>query len=210
MDGELAQEKLLLVEGEGDLHVILQVWLAHHRGPDVPFHIQPCGGVANLLERVEAEIDDERRTAVGFAFDANADAAGRRQQLIDRAHRAGYAASQWGASGFIDNRRGGPRIGAWLMPDNERPGELEDFLWTMIRDDDILQPLATDFVANAMQADRRFAETKQRRAEIYSWLAVQEEPYPTGRAVEAKRFDVNAEIAVAFVDWLEKLFTEPS
>ena len=209
MNGEPAHERLLLVEGEGDFHAILQIWLAHHPSPDVPFHIQPCGGIPSLLERIEAEIDEETRIAVGFVFDANTDVDARRQAFTDRLHRVGPIVGKWDESGLIENRTDGTRVGAWMMPDNVSSGEIEDFLWAMIREGDVLEPLATAYVEDAARIDMRFREIKRRRAEVHSWLAVQEAPYPTGRAVQVGALDANAPLAMAFVRWLERLFVDP-
>ena len=211
MAGELAHEKLLLVEGKGDLHVVRETWLAHHPGPDVPFHIHACEGISELLEQIEGAIDAEFRIAIGFIFDANTDLGSRRDAFTDRARRTGLTIEleRWGASGFIENREGGPRVGVWLMPDNENAGELEDFLWAMIPEGDALQSLATEYVREASRVDRRFRETKQTRAEMHSWLAVQEEPYPSGRAVKAGSLDAQAAVAIGLVRWLEKLFIDP-
>ena len=96
-----------------------------------------------------------------------------------------------------------------MMPDNVSSGEIEDFLWAMIREGDVLEPLATTYVEDAARIDMRFKEIKRRRAEVHSWLAVQVTPYPTGRAVQAGALDANAPIALAFVRWLERLFIDP-
>ena len=211
MNEKPSHEKLLLVEGDIDLRVTLQIWLAHHRGADVPFHIRSCGGISSLLERVEAEIDEETRLAVGFVFDANTDVETRRQALADRLHRVGLTIEDgdWDVSGLIKHRTDGTRVGAWLMPDNVNSGEIEDFLWAMIKEGDVLEPLATAYVENAAQVDKRFREVKRKRAEVHSWLAVQEAPYPTGRAMRTGALDTNTPIVLAFVRWLERLFVDP-
>ena len=202
---------LLLVEGTGDKHVIRELWLSHHSDTEIPFQIEPADGIDNLLARVEAEVEVEGRTAIGFVLDADNEIEDMRRALTDRLHRAGLATietREWDSLGLVKEREGGPRVGAWLMPDNTRNGEIEDLLWAMIPEQDALRELAINYVAEVIHTDRRFPEPKKRRAEVHSWLAVQQQPYPTGQAVRAGKLDANAPIATAFVRWLDKLFVD--
>ena len=205
LDGT-APEKLLLVEGLEDRHVIREIWLTYHKGSDVPFCIRDCEGIDNLLEQIAPQMQVEGRIALGIVADANTDIMARRRSLEDRLERADMTVPQWAVDGVIQEQQNGPRIGLWLMPDNMNPGQLEDFLWAMIPDGDPIKPLAVDYVGTVAEVAQRFKETKRRRAKVHSWLAVQEEPRLTGRAVRAGDLDTSTELATRFVNWLERLF----
>ena len=76
-----------------------------------------------------------------------------------------------------------PRIGVWLWPDNESPGELENFVASMIPGADSVWPLAQDYIARIPEGDRKFASGKVLRAEVYAWLAARKEPRQMGSAI---------------------------
>ena len=50
-----------------------------------------------------------------------------------------------------------PRVGVWLMPDNESAGELEDFVARMIPGDDPVWPLSESYIEGIPLVDRKFA-----------------------------------------------------
>lgn len=199
-------ENLLLVEGPEDQHVIREIWLTYHKGSEVPFQIKHCDGIDTLLKQIGPQIKTEGRVTLGIIADANTDIMARRRSLEDRLIRANVTIPQWTADGVIQEQQDGPRIGLWLMPDNTNTGQLEDFLWAMIPENDPIKPLAVDYVDAVTETARRFKNTKRSRAEIHSWLAVQEEPRLTGRAIQAGDLDSSTELVARFVGWLERLF----
>ena len=64
-----APPRLLLVEGAEDEHVIRAI---RERLPALPsFHHEAAGGVTQLLNRIDLEIDRPGREIVGFVIDGN-------------------------------------------------------------------------------------------------------------------------------------------
>ena len=92
------------------------------------------------------------------------------------------------------------------MPDNREPGVVETFVSRMIPEADRLWPLAQSAVKSIPDKDRRFAEQKNDKACIHTWLAWQQEPgVRMGSAIRNQYFDHRSSTAAAFVDWLEAL-----
>ena len=55
------------------------------------------------------------------------------------------------------------RVGVWLMPDNQSPGELEDFVRRMIPEDDPVRPLAKRYIEAIPSEHRKFRDKKTTR-----------------------------------------------
>lgn len=205
-DENLPPAQLLLVEGDSDLSVSLHLWRRAHGGDDPPFRIEPAGGVGKLLERIEAEIDAPGRTHVGFVVDADDDPHQRWDEMKGRLQLVGVTLGDQSPSGVRVEGRMPKAIGVWMMPDNQRTGELENFLREMIPEADSLWPLAETYVAEVKKTDQRFATNKQLRAEIHSWLAVQDRPGLAGPAIETDLLSVDGDLARRYVQWMERMF----
>ena len=165
------------------------------------------GGIPNLLHSIPLEIRVEGRVAVGILVDANDDVQSRWQAVTDRLRRAGI---QLPASpvpgGTIIDVDGKPRVGVWLMPDNESPGELENFFASMIPPGDPVWPLSEAYIDDIPEESRRFAQRKILKAKVHAWLATRERPRPMGSAIDAGDLDMNAAIGLGFSAWLRDLF----
>ena len=105
---------------------------------------------------------------------------------------------------LIDGTIRTPRIGIWLMPDNEAPGELEDFVAEMIPDDDPIWPQSKRYIDCIPEGDRRFTEKKTQRARIHAWLATREDPRQMGAAIGAGDLRVEGRLSTDFAEWLRK------
>ena len=164
-DGGSSEERVLLVEGQDDLHVV-----RHLRRSDpqiASFCIRDKGGAPNLILGIRGEILVEGRTAVGILVDANDDPNSRWHAVADRIRAAGIEPpSSPDPDGTIIDVT--PRVGIWLMPDNGSPGELEDFVAKMIPCDDAVWPLSEDYIDGIPEAERKFAEGKVLRAKVHA------------------------------------------
>ncbi len=101
-----------------------------------------------------------------------------------------------------------PRIGIWMMPNNESPGELEDFIARMIPGGDAVWPLSKKYIASIPQSERKFTLKKELRAQVHAWLATRERPRPIGTAIGTR--DLKAEAnSQKFINWLQRLFKRP-
>jgi len=94
-------------------------------------------------------------------------------------------------------------VGLWMMPNNTDQGAVEDFLLRLIPEDDSLLPIAEACVEKVPNED----QFDQSKALVRTWLAWQEEPgRPLGLAVTEGYFDLEADLAQRFVQWIYRLF----
>lgn len=93
------------------------------------------------------------------------------------------------------------------MPDNQSPGDLEQFVRFLIPDTDELAPYA-DGVLKQIETDgRNLYRHRHSKAFIHTWLAWQENPgMPMGTAITTKALSAESPIVLHFVRWLNQLF----
>lgn len=195
--------RVLLVEGQDDEHVVRH--LRERNLPMPEFGIDDKGGKDPLLAAIEAVVLAPGRTAVGILVDADGDVQSRWQAVAGRLRRANIEAPQApDPSGTIIESR--PRIGIWLMPNNEASGELEDFVAGMIPENDPVWPRSQKYVDGIPVTVRKFPDGKKLRAQVHSWLATCEAPRKTGAAIGMGDLNVEAPHAVGLTNWLRRLF----
>ena len=200
----LAQHRVLLVEGQNDMHVVRHVWLRHY-GDEPTFDILVKNDVEALLRSIRGEVLQEDRTIVGILLDADDHPTDRWEAVKYRLTSAQVdPPDDPPLEGVIINQV--PRIGVWMMPDNQLPGELEEFIERMIPPTDPIWPLSQSYIEGIPCANRKFAEGKTLRAMVHAWLAARKDPRPMGTAIRAKDLDVNVPNCSAFLEWLDQLF----
>ena len=75
---------------------------------------------------------------------------------------------------------GSPRIGIWVMPDNQSVGELEDFVAQMIPDHDLVWPRSQTYIVDIPPPARKFADNKINKSQVHAWLAARSFPASWG------------------------------
>ncbi|MCK5524872.1 MAG: hypothetical protein KAI83_17230 [Thiomargarita sp.] len=208
-----SDENVLLVEGKNDCHVIMSLCQKH----EVPetFCIHDCGSDDRVLKRLAALILKAKSKVIGIVLDADipedkADIMARWQQLTDKLEKYGYALpAQPDKQGTIHPNVGQfPRIGIWLMPNNQDTGMLEDFLKKLALPDTLATAQSCVKCAYRRKVTQ-FKKVHLSKAEIYTYLAWQDEPgKPFGIAITAHTLQPNTEIAYLFTNWLKRLFSE--
>ncbi len=197
--------RILLVEGQNDKHVVLH--LRARRPLTLDFDVRDTGGIDQLLPSIGPEIKVSGRQVVGILVDADDDWNARwdaiANQLLDEGIKAPKRPD---LAGTIIDTQGKPRIGIWLMPNNEASGELEDFVVRMIPGGDQVWPLSRRYIEEIPEAERKFSEKKKLRAQLYAWLAAREDPRQMGLAIRAGDLEVDSELSQKFIAWLTKLF----
>jgi hypothetical protein len=195
--------RLLLVEGADDEHVIRHL---HEQtlGP-LDFDIGQMGGIAQIRQEVEAQAKVPGRTTLGIVVDANSDAVARWQSVRDALLLAGiqlpHAPDLFGTV-VPPSAAGAPKVGVWLLPDNQRPGELEDFLAALVPPGDDVWELAQQYV-DQVPGDQL---SKPAKARLHAWLAVRTDGGRLGTSISAGAFDLQQAVAQLFVDWLRRVF----
>jgi len=128
----LSHPAQLLVEGKNDLHVILALCQKFNVVENFTIEIAgvDSGGVDELLLSIPIRLKIARLRALGIVIDADQNSQGRwnavRQRLIDFDYQ--HVPERPNPEGTIIQDDSKPRVGVWLMPNNELPGMLEDFV----------------------------------------------------------------------------------
>jgi hypothetical protein len=112
--------------------------------------------------------------------------------------------------GTIISQPGRATVGVWIMPDNQLPGMLEDFVRLLVHEKDkALWDRAVRSVKAIPKKERMFPEIHLAKVHLHTWLAWQEEPgTPIGLAITKRYFDANLPEAQRFIAWLRRLFVE--
>ena len=200
-----ANSLVLLVEGRDDRSVVAALCERVRFEPE--FLIKEKQGVDTLIRSLDTEAMTTGLLAMGVIVDANDSVESRWQAVSGSLAEAGIrlpAAPE--QSGTIVD--GEPRVGIWLMPHNQSPGELEDFVEKMIPPADLVWPRAQSYIDGIPESDRKFAPGKILRARVHAWLAAREEPRQMGQAVMARDLNVDVAICQEFLCWLRRLFHE--
>ncbi len=205
----------LYVEGTDDKHVIIHL-LARNgiileeksKDPRSP-KLEDGKGVEKLLKDITDIVRNAPFSKIGFVFDADTDVEARWQQIELQLRKAGVEPFSYPCKdGFIGTSTlSETKVGVWVMPCNIQPGKLEDFLFSLIPDKDVLLPLAQSSTQNAKLNGAEFSEPDMDKAVIHTWLAWQKEPgLPYGTAINAQCFKNDICASEAFVDWFKKLY----
>lgn len=206
----MAGKKILLVEGSDDEHVLKHI--CGERGVGKLDEVKPQGDVFRLLENFPVRLKESDVEALGVVIDADTDAATRWQSLRDRLTKAGYQnvpATPAPAGTLLNPPPDSllPRVGIWIMPDNQTKGILEDFLHFLVPSGSKLFGHVKSSVAAIPEGERRFSQLAEPKAVIHTWLAWQQEPgRPMGTAITAKFLDASVPQVDVLVAWLKALF----
>lgn len=226
----MADENVMLVEGPDDWYVFLHLMRQHftedqvtlaqkgtgrppsvrvsEAAPLITFHVMR--GVDFLKAKtLSAQLKTSDLRCLGIVLDADASLDARWQSLRDILRQVGYpsAPDRPDAAGTIIDQPGQPRVGVWLMPDNELPGKLENFIQFLVPQNDVLWAVAENCVGQIPMSDREFSDVDFIKAHVHTWLAWQKEPgMPMGGAISAKFLDPNAPHAQQLIAWVRRLF----
>lgn len=202
-------EKVLLVEGDNDCHVVMALCAAH-AVPEI-FGIYQCGSDTGVLKRLNALIlRPNPPQVIGVMLDAdNPSLAGRWDSIRGKLKHYSYAfpTSPDIDGTVVEGNLDKPKLGFWLMPNNQDSGMLEDFCA------ELAEPTSVAFAQECVeQAYGRnvtsFKAVHRSKAIIHTYLAWHDEPgYPLGKAITRQALRPHTNIAVKFTSWLVNLFT---
>jgi hypothetical protein len=205
----MIERQLLLVEGGDDQHVIWSL-LAHHKFPEV-FKVDDKKGISKVISTFPVQLKSSNLDTLGVVVDADLDVANRWRSIRDKLVDLGYqnCPDDPPRDGLILCHPEMPRFGAWLMPDNELPGMLEDFVAHLVPEGDALWGHCQLVLQNLPSELRRFSDAHLCKALIHMWLALQDDPgTPMGLAITKKYLKGEAQVVDAFLGWLKRLFVD--
>jgi hypothetical protein len=215
--GENQVEQLLLVEGLNDQHVVWALAKRHQLpqtfSVEIPEENNKRGGISLVLDRLRVELKRNKLKTLGIVIDADRNIDSQWQRIKDILVKSGYPIipdhpQPEGWIQVLSDGVGRLKIGVWLMPNNQLPGILEDFVKALIPENDLLLAKAEAIIQEIEQEQlNRYSQVDHAKALIHTWLAWQKEPgQPMGQAITAKALQSDTAIAAKFVDWLNQLF----
>jgi len=200
-------KRVLLVEGLDDCHVVMSL-CGQHNVPET-FGLYECGNDDQLLKRLNALVlQPDAPTVIGIVLDADTGVDNRwvsiRAKLRDHKYQFPDVPEENGT--IIEADETLPRLGVWLMPNNQIMGMLEDFCLDMI--DKKARETAETAVVDAQQKGVcTFRVAHLSKAIVHTYLAWQDEPgRPLGQAITTQALRPDTQTSRAFTDWLTRLF----
>ena len=216
-------ERILLVEGQDDKHIVWQIcrrnaasFAATRQGyamrvallsAGTEFLIDERGSRSEVISAIRQEATTRRR-AMGVLIDADADPTQCWEELATGFSRTtvSFPNTPNPAGVIIPEQPGQPRIGVWMMPDNQSAGELEDFVRQMIPSAAPVWPEAQRYIDNIPPGIREFAPDKTDKAKLYAWLSTRREPSRMGAAIGDGDLETTGPLCQTFITWLADLF----
>ncbi|GAB2519929.1 DUF3226 domain-containing protein [Spirosoma aerophilum] len=214
--------KNLLVEGAFDKHVIWEI-VKNTTTVLAETNIQPFKkrdetgvkddeqGIYALLKTLPTTInaaypDD----IIGVVIDADSSSSGRWERILQILTTLGYKnlPDSFLAGLVVASDEALPRIGVWMMPDNEDEGVIETFIRRIIHEQDKLQPEVDAALSGLKTKELQFfSDVHRPKAFIRTWLAWQKSPgISPGTAISMKVLTTDADLCLRFVSWLTLLF----
>ncbi len=195
---------------------------------DTPLDIAPVADADEMIGRFEAalEFGSVRPKAVGLILDFDApnetQANNRDIAVKDAIRRLQDKGCRWdmptdftvlAPEGFVADSadESTPRIGIWLMPNNQGRGMLETFLQQLIPTErsDLLDHARNSTDAAKEKHQAPFLPVHRDKAVVHTFLAWMDKPgRPFGVSFQNGSFDANAPLAQSFIRWLQRLFRD--
>lgn len=211
----MARKNVLLVEGLDDIKVIGEL-LEYHKVPEI-FAIKQKGGDSNLkqeafqniLDTLDTEIDGSGLEKLGIVIDADTELSKRWDSLSQLLRSIGYrnVPKVPDPQGTIVKQADRPTVGIWLMPDNQLPGMLENFIEFLVPPNDTLWQRAKKCLDEIPQNEQPFRPQHKIKAQVHTWLAWKEQPgKPLGQAIKMRYLDADLPQAQQFISWIQLLF----
>ena len=218
----MATEPLKLhVEGTDDAHAMRHLLMKHgikclikngennNVDPNAP-EISPARGNNNVLKIIKTAVPVSTEQSVGFVLDADNAPQARWSEVRKALQKVGMNPPETIPShGYVDDaEKYKARVGVWLMPDNQRPGALEEFLEDLVPEScNSLLEFARFSTDEARTKGATFSDAKHVKAVLRTWLAWQEKPgLLYGKAISEEVFRHESPAALAFVAWYRRLF----
>ncbi|MBR1520550.1 MAG: hypothetical protein IJ635_04855 [Bacteroidaceae bacterium] len=202
----------LLVEGNDDQHVVWAL-CEKHNVPET-FDVVDCESVKNVLKSFEVRLRlADNNSRIGVVMDADINLKSRWDSFVSILKRTGKydcGALTLPKDGLVlePTDKTYPKVGVWLMPDNNQNGMLEDFMAALATPDDELMK-KSDAMLTELETEgiQKYKPVHRSKAKIHTYLAWQDVPgRPMGQAITANILNSDSEVAVRFVKWLRKMF----
>lgn len=208
---------VLLVEGSADFYVVGHLCKEYAIEFTEYFSLISPMGYTQLRDSLDTYLDQSELDYLGIVVDADADLSRRWQSLRDRLsdNLCRYDLAQLpnlpDPAGTIVVQTGRPRLGIWIMPDNQNMGAVERFLQQLVPANDELWEYAKTCVQSLPEKPQIPEESWENwsdKAHLHTWLAwrTNNPGKSIGEAITSKDLDITAVEAQAFIAWIRRLF----
>jgi hypothetical protein len=185
------RKNYLFVEGADDRNVFIHLLNYHGITTSDPsqrdrfiendefFEIKNSDGIHKLLQTLRVALKGEvENNRYGIVIDADTDIEASWRRLSNILVDNGYNTipSIPHNDGVTVKRDGLPIVGIWLMPNNNLPGAIEEFVSFLGPQNDELWPIAQNAVQQAISIKCNFRPSYVMKAHLHTWLSWQEEP----------------------------------
>ncbi|MCR9024851.1 hypothetical protein NW939_09530 [Aeromonas caviae] len=202
-------QRMIVTEGSNDMHVIAAL-CAKHKIQKGAFTIFDGSSDYQAIKFFRTSIIGSVPPEImGIVIDAdNPSLEGKWTELKEFLRPIGYEVPDLpDPDGTVIEHDTMPKIGVWLMPDNQVDGMLENFCERMAAPEHIeyAKKCALDARDNGIGS---FIDLHIPKAVIHTYLSWQDSPgKPLGQAITAKVLDHDVEIAHKFTAFLKRLFS---
>ena len=202
-------DKKLLVEGNDDQHVLWAI--CQQFNIDESFDIIDSEGVSTLISNITVRAKQRDIRTLGILVDADTDLNKRWAQIANELKGMNYSVPK------VPNTLGTlipspapnrPQVGIWLMPNNQLPGMIEDFIRFLVPENEESLALAEETITILEERSlQQYIPNHRAKALIHTWLAWQEDPgTPLGQAITKRYLTTDTALASQLVQWLNSLF----
>lgn len=200
------QSKLLLVEGNDDMHVVYA--LCEKFAIPETFKVKDCKGIDNLFKQLAVQFKGTNINTVGVIIDADVNLLTRWRQVKNTLSEVFTDLPNDLPEEGLILTEGEKRVGVWIMPNNLTSGMLEDFIRFLVPDDDLMLPKVKYLLQNIeKEKQNKYKVIHRTKAEISSWLALQEDPgTPMGLSITKRYLSIERDECLVFVNWMKELF----
>lgn len=202
-------DKKLLVEGNDDQHVLWAI--CQQFNINESFDIIDSEGVSTLIPNIAVRAKQRDVRTLGILVDADTDLNKRWAQIANELKGMNYSVPDTpNILGTLIpspalNR---PQVGIWLMPNNQLPGMIEDFIRFLVPENEEGLALAEETISTLEERSlQQYIPNHRAKALIHTWLAWQEDPgTPLGQAITKRYLTTDTALANQLVHWLNRLF----
>uniref|UniRef100_UPI0034DE2CB2 DUF3226 domain-containing protein n=1 Tax=Candidatus Thiodubiliella endoseptemdiera TaxID=2738886 RepID=UPI0034DE2CB2 len=198
-------KSVLLLEGSDDCNIISK--FCEDNAIRADFGFCNCGGDNQVLHKLNALLKkSDPPEVIGVILDADQNIDERYQEIKAKVADFYNLPKNMPKDGLVHLEKGLPKLGIWIMPNNQDNGALEEFYLELATDID------TAFINNTIQeAEKKeltsFKSQHRKKAIMHTYFAWQDTPgMPLHAAINKIVLDNNAEIAHVFKGWLISLF----
>ncbi len=206
--------KKLIVEGEQDKRVIPEFIEAKgiswgERRDTAIVDIEVYGGNQFIdSDFIGTELKASGLTNLGLIVDADDNPSGCWESIRNACLKIMPDFPQKLPNTGLIHENNGIKFGVWIMPDNQQKGMLETFLAYMVTDkNEYLWKYAQEVVKEAKNKGAAFKDSHFDKANIYTWLAWQNEPgRQLHQAIKERILNPKHPKAEMFFNWFKALY----